>query len=339
MSRVVLIVIACWLGVATSALAADDDASEPMQDVRPPFGVVGGTVFTQGTVTFSYRFERLALDGLMNGDDELPIWVVASDYEVVPTKQNDNAHVFELTWTPFEEVTFLFALPYHIKTMDQLYMGQRFTSDSQGLGDLDVLLLYRVMDDRRSRTHLTLGLSFPTGSIDQTDLSPAAAGGLQRLPYSMQLGSGTVDVQVGFTYSGKHRGTYWGGQIEGELHAGTNANDYQLGHSYAVSAWAGQRWFSWLGTSFRLGWYQRFNVNGADPLLDPILSPASPANDPAKQAMRRLDVLFGLDFYFTGGGLEGTRISVEAGLPAYQNLDGPQLRPQWLVNVGFRHVF
>lgn len=335
MSRAVLVAFVCWL-VSTAVAAADDDVPERMPDMRPPIGVVGGTVFDKGTVTFSYRFERAALDGLMSGDDEVPVFAVATRYEVVPTQQIFNAHVFELTWTPFEEVTLLFTLPYQIKKMDQLYQGRRFVSESQGLGDLGVLLLYRVFDDRRSRTHLTLGLTFPTGSIDQTDFTPVAPGELQRLPYSMQLGSGTVDVKVGFTYSGFYRSTYWGGRIDGTLHAGTNANNYKLGNYYEVTGWAGQRWLPWLATSFRLSWQQRFNVNGEDPLLDPTLSPA---NDPRQQAARRVDALFGLDFYIDGGRLTGSRISIEAGLPAYQSLDGPQLRTQWLVDVGFRYAF
>ena len=91
----------------------------------------------------------------------------------------------------------------------------------------------------------------------------------------------------------------------------------------------------WLATSFRLDWSQDFDPDGVDALLSPA---RSPAEDPTLQAGMRLDALFGVDIYFDGAGLQGTRLSVEAGLPAYQRLDGPQLRSDWRLTAGLQYA-
>lgn len=344
MPRSILALLVAVLLVAPAASAQDaQDAQDPkkaerMPDVRPPFGVLDGNVFDKGTVSFSYRFRHQALGGLMLGDGEVSATSLANLYAVVPLYQNDDSHLFELTWTPFEEITLAFTLPYQIKKMQQVYQGVSYETESRGFGDFGMSLRYRIFEDRRSRSHLQIGLSFPSGSIMQTDQVPwtPTPSQLTRLPYSMQLGSGTLDLRIGFSYNGHWKRNYWGVQLEGLLHAGTNDLGYKQGNWYRTTGWLGRRWLPWIGTSFRVDWKQWFNPQGSDPLLDPSVSPA---NDPFKQAGRRLDALFGLDLYIDGGLLEGTRLSAEAGLPAYQNLDGPQLATQWIITAGIQHVF
>ena len=70
-----------------------------------------------------------------------------------------------------------------------------------------------------------------------------------------------------------------------------------------------------------------------------MLATRSPLDNALLQASRRLDALFGFDFYVTRGSLHGMRLSVEAGLPAYQSLDGPQLRNRWSLTAGVQYAF
>ena len=70
-----------------------------------------------------------------------------------------------------------------------------------------------------------------------------------------------------------------------------------------------------------------------------MLTTDSPLANPNLQAFRRLDALFGFDFYVTGGRFEGVRLSVEAGLPAYQSVDGPQFRNRWSLTAGLQYAF
>ena len=63
--------------------------------------------------------------------------------------------------------------------------------------------------------HANVGLSFPTGSINERDKNPMSMGNNVRLPYPMQNGSGTYDFLPGLTYIGKQEVWSWGAQASG----------------------------------------------------------------------------------------------------------------------------
>jgi hypothetical protein len=57
------------------------------------------------------------------------------------------------------------------------------------------------------------------------------------------------------------------------------------------------------------------------------------------QAGERVDVLLGLNFYVPRGFMRGSRFMVEAGVPVYEHLRGPQLGLDWTMNVGVTYAF
>ena len=314
-----------------------EPADDQLVDVHPPIGVLGEIAHAQGDVMFSYRYFRKDLGGLMSGTTMLS--APPPGFTVIPTAMREDTHLLEVLWAPLalDEVTFVLALPYLDKEMDQVDVGtgSSYTTQSKGFGDFTITVLYRVVESERRRVHLNLGLSLPSGSTNESQVTPVSGGELERLPYAMQLGSGTVDLRPGVTYNETWKHMYWGGQVLGVLHAGTNSRGYRLGYSYQVSGWAGRRWADWVATAFRLDWRHWFDPDGADPLM---MANRSPAENPNLQGGRRLDALFGVDF-FLGKPLEGTRLSVEAGLPALQDLDGPQLRTRWVLTAGLQYAF
>lgn len=80
-----------------------------------------------------------------------------------------------------------------------------FTTRSEGFGDTRVAALITLHEKWNANVHVTLGVSLPTGSIDETDDSLTPMGGTPtvRLPYPMQLGSGTFDFRLGLTDRGR----------------------------------------------------------------------------------------------------------------------------------------
>ena len=87
----------------------------------------------------------------------------------------------------------------------------------------DLYSVYRSGFDRH-RVLVGAGISFPTGSIDKKDDTPAAPD--QQLPYPMQLGSGTFDLLPGLTYLGQAGKLGWGAEAMATLRLGENSNDY-----------------------------------------------------------------------------------------------------------------
>ena len=93
MLRSALVLLFCWPLLATAAGASEEESAPKMPDVRPPIGVVGGTVFSKGTVTFEYRFERQTQDGLMVGDQTVPSVALTNAYVIVPIGQTNDTHI------------------------------------------------------------------------------------------------------------------------------------------------------------------------------------------------------------------------------------------------------
>ena len=323
-----------FFGLALPLRAEDG----PAEDMQPPIGVFGEAVHDSGEIKFSYRLQVENRAGLVEGRDRIQPGPVEVAYEdgSIPVSFRSYAHVMELTWKPSDAITLFVTLPFYERTLDQYVAstGVRYRRSVRGFGDAVLNSLYRVFGNELHRVHLNLGLSLPSGSTNESAEAPA--GSLQRLPYIMQLGTGTLALEPGFTYNGLYRRTTWGAQVLGVLQAGTNSEGYKVGNRYSFSGWVGRRWKPWLRTSFRVHWQQWFDATGADDQLDPLLSPLA---DPTLQAGERLDALFAVDFYVGGGRFKGMRISVEAGLPAFQDLDGPQLRTEWLLTTGVQYAF
>ena len=131
-------------------------------------------------------------------------------------------------------------------------MGARFSTEADGIGDIRISGLYRLPDRGGHTVHLSAGLSLPTGSIDERDATPM--GPDQKLPYPMQLGSGTWDLFGGITYRSMSGPWQWGGQADGLFRLGENENDYTLGNRFHLTGWLGRKLLPWLNVSGRLDW-------------------------------------------------------------------------------------
>jgi hypothetical protein len=52
-----------------------------------------------------------------------------------------------------------------------------------------------------------------------------------------------------------------------------------------------------------------------------------------------VDFPVGLNLYFPGEILHGHRRGIEVSLPVHQDLDGPQLRQDWSLSIGWEKVY
>jgi len=91
--------------------------------------------------------------------------------------------------------------------------------------------MWRVYDAGGHKVQANLGLSVPTGSIKETGtiLAPNGTRPTVRLPYAMQLGSGTWDLLPALGYNGMAGAIGWGAQYSGIIRTGTNSQGYTLG--------------------------------------------------------------------------------------------------------------
>ena len=340
-----------------SSTAFSDPAAEV--DGHAPIGVMGDHMHKTGEWMFSYRYATMHMDGNRDGSSrrsEQEVW--NEPFGVAPTRMDMDMHMFGVMYGYSDKLTFMGMLPYVRKTMDHsmcppaLRMANvsagrapltgcpaaRFTTRTQGLGDLKLSLLWSLYDRRTSprdhgRLHLNIGVGLPTGSIDEKDGTPM---GRVRLPYPMQLGSGTWDPMVSATWTRFYDVWSWGGTAGGTFRTGRNSKGYRLGHRYDAGAWVAYKLSDNMSASFRLDAQRWRDVEGRDKSLNPMLAPMARAD---LRGGERVDMLIGVNWIWRAGALENHRLALEYGRPVYQHLDGPQLEVDRRLTAGWQYAF
>ncbi|MEM6822847.1 MAG: transporter [Verrucomicrobiota bacterium] len=340
------------------------DGARP--DGHAPIGVMGEHTHNKGEWMFSYRYMRMHMEQNYNGDSSVdsrsflasPLTGIPPGngrYLIAPTDMEMEMHMWGAMYGLTDNITLMAMLPYVVKSMNHVrFDGVQFKTRSEGLGDLKLTTMVKVFDNHQQRVHFNLGLSVPTGSITQKDDVPNAPPPLgntvtreRRLPYPMQLGSGTVDFLPGVTYLGQSGNLSWGAQASGVIRAYENSEDYRLGDEFNGTGWVAYRWVDWVSTSFRLTGKVWGNIEGQDTTIGTPL-PAIvrgdntivvPTADPDARGGERLDVSWGVNFLVPRGFFKNNRIAAEFTLPVYQRLDGPQLASDWMVTTGWQWSF
>ncbi len=242
-------------------------------------------------------------------------------------------HMLGAMYGATDKLNLMAMLPYVRLSMDHVTrMGGTFTTTTDGIGDAKVTALYLLGRWGRQQLHLNAGIGLPTGSVDEKGDTPA--GSNQKLPYPMQLGSGTIDLLPGITYVGQSDDWSWGGQLGATIRLGDNSEGYTLGNRVAATFWSARKWTDSFSTSVRLAGSSWGNIDGRDDELNPAMVPTA---DPRLRGGKRIDLLFGFNLLGRGGALKGHRVALELGRPIYQTLDGPQLETDWSVTLGWQH--
>lgn len=331
------ILIICGTGMTggKSQAAHEDHTGHSHDDhAYGPIGVMGDHTHPDGARMISYRYMFMEMNGNRDGSDRISASEVLEDFPVSPTDMNMWMHMLGGMWAPTDEVTLMLMLPHVRNEMDHVTrMGGTFTTESEGVGDLKAAALINSLQWGCQKIHINAGVSFPTGSIDEKDETPM---GRVRLPYPMQIGSGTFDLHPGLTYLGQRDGGSWGGQISGTVHLGENDNDYTLGDRICGTTWAAYKWCEWFSSSLRVEIENWKNISGADSRLDPTLVPTA---DPDRRGGTQVDLGLGGNLLGQTGVLKGHRLAVEWEWPIYRDLDGPQLETDWVLTVGWQKTW
>ena len=365
MKRNFLTAMMLCAGLATNMAQADGNhdhggTNQPLRaDGHAPIGVMGDHRHKTGEVMFSYRYMHMNMDGNRIGTDSVSPEFIATNVpnqffglpgqpptlRVVPTDMTMDMHMFGAMYAPTDTVTLMAMVPYVEKSMNHLtFMGGmgtnvlgEFNTQSDGIGDVKVAALIGLMEKKGHKLHANIGLSLPTGSITQTGqiLTPMGDTPTVRLPYAMQLGSGTYDLLPGITYNGGKGRIRWGAQLRSVIRLGTNDEGYSLGDQAAVSVWTSYQPVPAFSFSGRLEARTVGRIDGFDPA---IIGPVQTAN-PNNFGGEVVTFFAGANYVVQKGALRGHRFAVEAGMPIYRDLNGPQLETDWTATAGWQYAF
>lgn len=344
--------------LATHALADGETVAKD----HAPIGVMGDHMHKQGEIMFSYRFMRMNMEGSRIGTDSVtPEEIVTTvpnrfsgqpmqppTLRVVPLDMTMDMHMLGAMYGLTDWLTLMAMGNLVDNGMDHVtFQGGigttrlgEFRTETFGFGDTKVSAMLRLLETEgavRHDAHLNAGLSLPTGSIGETDqiLTPMGGTPSPRLPYPMQLGSGTFDLEPGVTYNGRTGLFSWGAQYRATLRTGENDEGYTLGDIHQATAWALYGPAPWIAFSARGAFRSQGRINGVDPA---IVAPVQTAN-PEFHGGERFDVGFGVNLAGQGGAVKGHRLAVEVLLPVYQDLNGPQMETDWSLTLGWQKSF
>ena len=338
--------------VTSSHLMADDSVHASS---HAPISIMGDHMHNKGEWMVSYRFMSMSMSGNLSGVDDISDETIVTTVEnrfgtpatlrVVPQNMTTDMHMLGAMYAPSDNFTLMAMLPYIDKDMRlTTYQGTTgttvlgdFDSKSSGFGDLKVGSLIRVFDDSTHHVHFNAMVSLPTGSIDESGvvLAPTGATVESRLPYAMQLGSGTYDLMPGITYTGKSNSLTWGAQYSGTFRQGDNSEGYTLGDENKVNLWWQYEFVPSFSGSVGFEYFDSDSIDGID---DDIALPVQTA-DPDNYGRTVQSLKVGVNWIQQHGAFRNTRVALEYSKPIKQDVNGIQLEMDNMWTLGLQRAF
>lgn len=324
-----------------------------------PVSIMGDHMHSEGDWMISYRLMGMHMNGNRSKNNSLNdneiAGVVANRFfgaamqpstlRIIPQEMDMDMHMLGAMYAPKDWLTLMLMSNYIEKEMtlttysmaDASVSLGNFTTKTSGWGDTKITSLVRLFENKKHHIHLHAGVSLPTGSLDNegTILAPNNTNMRMRLPYSMQLGTGTYDLLPGITYTGAAGQYRWGTQYQGEIRLDDNHEDYTFGDKHTLNTWASYSWSEKLSTSIRLGLEYESKIDGID---SQIIGPVQTA-DPSNYGGKRADIGLGLKFTPNFGAHAAHDFNFEIALPVYQNLNGPQMERDYTLTAGYSIAF
>lgn len=323
-----------------TSISFADDWTSTRPDGHAPIGVMGDHAHKQGEWMFSYRTMHMDMEGNRKDDSGVNTTEVLSDFVVSPTSMTMDMQMFGAMYAPNDNLTLMLMAPYIELEMDHINrMGAKFTTKSSGLGDVKIGSLYTLTHGPGSNLLLNFSISIPTGSNTEKGRTPV---GEIRLPYPMQLGSGTYDFMPGLTYLSQSDNYSWGAQVIATIRTGKDQG-YRLGNRLDGSLWLSKKLSDSISISGRVSGEAWGDINGSDEKISQTLMPMGmgpfpsvPTALPNLRGGSRFNFSIGANYYIRSGFAEGHRLAFEVGMPIYQKLDGPQLEMDWTSTLGWQ---
>ena len=205
--------------------------------------------FDSSRLQFSTSYIEVRFVGYMDGTDEVSIndvlWTPGKElrtdenFPVVPTVITQEAIQFKGAYDLTEQWSLSLSIPYIRQETEHVTDNpnfdpyfEDFTIISEGFGDIELGATWLHRLNQNNSILVNLGLSLPTGSIDEVGRTPKDANVDTQLPYTMQLGSGTYDIKPSVVYSGTASEWTYGANLNMTIRTGKNDRDYRLGNVY-----------------------------------------------------------------------------------------------------------
>lgn len=339
----------CALSPIAIASVHQHSALKPQS--HAPIGVMGDHMHKAGEFMVSYRYMGMNMSGNRQGENGISSNEIATTLanpfgmpptvRVVPQSMETTMHMLGMMYAPTDDITLMVMLNYLNKEMTlTTYQGMmgtnqlgQFDTKSSGLADSKIGLLYRLHDDETHHFHLNVNWQIPTGDIEKsTDvLTPMNTTMNMRMPYAMQLGTGSNLMELGSTYNGYKNKHSWGAQFLYSTALDTNDENYQVGDKAFLTTWYARQFTEILSGSLRLSYTHQEDISGMDTNIRAPVTTANPQN-------------YGGETLALGVGLNTViankhRIAAEYQVPLKQDVNGVQMDMDNMFTLGYQLAF
>ncbi len=347
--------VAC--AAAITAAAADETANvaanaPPPSPPPAPFGVFGADMPAAGRFILSVAPDFVRRSGTRIGTRGVSSeYIVATtpwfvypklNLRLVPQNTFFATETVGLAYGVTNDLALFVTAGMIEKNIDMLTfkgaagltrLGMSYTG-TQSPTDTTVAAVYRIYQDDIHRVQINLGLTFPTGGNQNsfTLLQPDGTYATSRAFYAMQLGTGTYDAMPGVIYAGHLDKWSWGLGYRARLPLAANPQGYRWGDLHQFTGWFGYSWLPGITTTFRLAGSTQTPIRGTD---WHIFGKAQAAN-PNYYGGQLVEAFGGAIISGKLIGYDSVSIAIEAGLPVYQSLNGPQISKNWQASMALR---
>lgn len=333
-----------------------------------PIGVMGDHYHGKGEWMISARHMKMLMSGNRDGRQDLSdmdiiglpnpyqMGSMSTHLSVVPQEMSMDMTMLGAMYAPSDMVTLMFMGMFVNKTMDLVtYSGimpnsgmmrrmsgmgsmnrtnlGSFSTQTRGFADLSVSGLIRLYEGDVSRVHAQLGVQQSLGSSDTSGevLTPMNMRRTMILPYGMQLGDGSTSALLALTYVADLDRQVYGMQIRSRN--SISLRSWNFGNSMSLTGWAQQEVVEKTSLSFRATYYKQNPITGRNAS---IMAPIQTAN-PANYGGTRTEISVGLNqLVFALPGNHADRIGIELSYPVLQDLNGPQMKRGFALQVGYQ---
>jgi hypothetical protein len=302
-----------------------------------PSGVMISHVHKRHQWMLSYRYMNMNMGSMMNGTSKVSDDQIYQNYLMSSPAMRMDMYMLMAMYGLTNRITLMGMFTYtsfsmkmsmlpgmqmpNMPGMNMSTASMDMNMKSAGVSDIKLNIMYGIINRPHHHLLAIAGVSVPLGSTE----IKGNAGSMypeQRIPYNMQMGSGTWDLLPGINYLYQKNRLAFSSQITSVIRTGYNAVGYKLGNEVTVNNWLAFQWSKSFSSSVRLEESVSGFIKGQDASL---YSGYEPAANPNNYGGRRISGFIGTNFYFRKGILKNNRIGAEYGIPFYQNLNGPQM--------------
>jgi hypothetical protein len=317
-----------------------------------PAGVMISHLHKKKEWMLSYRFMSMGMGGILKGTEAVSQNDLFVDYLMAPDKMRMDMHMVMGMYGITDQLTSMVMFNYNINKMDMSMFPQAemdmpemhshgssldfHSMNTSGFSDVKLHLMYGLINRSYHQLLISVGLSLPLGSVQIKGSFDDMMYPNKRLPYAMQLGSGTLDVLPCLNYLFQKNKVTFSSQISGAIRTFLNSVGYKLGEEVVSNSWFAYNWLKSFSSSFRIEASSLGVITGSDNTIYKLNEISA---NPINYGGQKVSGFVGSSIQFKKGFLKNNRLTFEYGIPMYQKLNGIQMKINHSLFASWSYAF